>query len=470
MKRTKIVCTIGPSCDDETIITKMTEAGMNVARLNFSHGTHAEQKDRIERVKAVRDRLGVALPLMLDTKGPEYRIGVFRDHRISLKENETFILTTEKIIGDENRVSVNNKNLLPELRPGDVILLNDGLVKLSVKEKTDTDLICTTLIGGEISDSKSMSFPGKILHRDYLSEADKKDLLFGIAEDVDYVAASFVSDAEDILALRRFLDENGGNDIGIIAKIENRAGVDHADEILNCCDGLMVARGDLGVEIPYAELPAIQKRLLAAAREKGGITITATEMLESMISRPRPTRAEISDVANAVFDGSDCVMLSGETAAGKYPVEAVEAMSDIIGEAEKSIDYAAEFETSSFSFRNSSDALAHAACQLGVNTDAVAIVATTETGRTAGQVCRFRPPMKIIGLTSKRKTFHKLALGWNILPIKAEEQDHADALFREALNRAKEVFPRETEGTVIITGGLLCGERSSSDLIKITHL
>ncbi len=459
MKHTKIICTIGPACDDETVLTAMIRAGMNVARLNFSHGSHAEHKARIDRIKRLREKLRAPLPLMLDTKGPEYRVGTFRGGIVALKQGGRFTFTARDIEGDENRVSVSWPGLAAELDVGDVILVNDGLVKLAVREKTGTDLICETLIGGEISDRKSMSFPGKTLSQPYLSNRDREDLLFGIANGVDYVACSFVSSPRDVETVRAFLDANGGGDIGLIAKIENRAGADSAEAILKRCDGLMIARGDLGVEIPYAELPAIQKRLTALAGEKGGVTVTATEMLESMTSKPRPTRAEISDVANAVFDGTDAVMLSGETAAGQYPVEAVRAMSDIITEAEKDIDYAAAFDSHPLSFQSAADALAHAACQLAVDTNAAAVAAVTSTGRAAALAGRFRPPCPILGVTTEEKAYHKMALNWNVLPVLAPAQTAAAA--RAA---AKDALSLSQGASLILIAD---GEEQGSNLIRL---
>ncbi len=467
MKRTKIICTIGPACDDETVLTAMIRAGMNVARLNFSHGSHAEHKARIDRIKRLREKLRAPLPLMLDTKGPEYRVGTFRGGIVALKQGDRFTFTARDIEGDENRVSVSWPGLAAELDVGDVILVNDGLVKLAVREKTGTDLICETLIGGEISDRKSMSFPGKTLSQPYLSNRDREDLLFGIANGVNYVACSFVSSPRDVETVRAFLDENGGGDIGLIAKIENRAGVDSAEAILKRCDGLMIARGDLGVEIPYAELPAIQKRLTALAGEKGGVTVTATEMLESMTSKPRPTRAEISDVANAVFDGTDAVMLSGETAAGQYPVEAVRAMSDIVTEAERNIDYAAAFDSHPLSFQSSADALTHAACQLTVDTDAAALVTATKTGRTAALASRFRPPCPILGVTTEEKAYHKMALNWNVRPLLVTAEGTAEDRFRAARIAAKTALHLEKDNTVVITAADQ-STAATSDLIKLT--
>ena len=321
MRKTKIICTIGPASSSEEILTRMCRSGMNVARLNFSHGTHEEHLEKIRMIKKVREKLGYPLPIMLDTKGPEYRIGDFKNRKETLQDGQTFTFTTRDVSGDATIVSVNYAALVSELNVGDRILVNNGLLIFEVRELTETDIVCDVIAGGEISDHKSMNFPGRVFKGDFLSEADKSDLLFGIENDIDFVAASFVSNKENVSELRNFLDENGGKDIDIIAKIENRSGVDNIDEICEIADGVMVARGDLGVEIPFIEVPAIQKYLIKKCRLLGKRVITATEMLESMIHNPRPTRAEISDVANAVYDGSSAIMLSGESAAGKYPVE-----------------------------------------------------------------------------------------------------------------------------------------------------
>ena len=467
MKRTKIICTIGPASSDEKTLTRMIRAGMNVARLNFSHGTHAEHLARIEMIRKVREELGVPLPIMLDTKGPEYRIRTFANHRIQLADGDSFTFTVDEVEGDEHRVSVSYKGLARDLDVGDTILVNDGLVKFEVVNKNETELFCKTLIGGELSDRKSMSFPNKVLKQIYLSEVDKADLLFGIEQDVDFVACSFVSTPEDVISVRAFLDANGGKDIGIIAKLENRAGVDNAPEIIRHCEGLMVARGDMGVEIPFVELPAIQKKLITMCRLQGGLAITATEMLESMISKPRPTRAEISDVANAVFDGTSAVMLSGESAAGKYPVEAVQAMAGIAEEAEKHIDYVERFEQQPFVLKNLNDALSHSACQLAIDTKATCIVATTRTGLMGRLVARFRPPMPIIGMTSTEKAYRKLAMSWNVIPVMSDEFNSTDVLFYHATLVARQTGLAKKGETVVITGGIPNGTSGNSNLIKV---
>jgi len=381
MRKTKIICTIGPACDNEKTLTEMCKAGMNVARLNFSHGTHEDHKEKIELLKSVREKLDLPIAIMLDTKGPEYRIKTFESGKITLADGDKFTFTTEEIIGNQSIVSVSYPHLTEELNEGDRILLNNGLVIFEVESIDGPKAHCTVISGGELSDRKSMNFPNKTLKQEYLGEQDKADLLFGIQNDIDFVAASFVSCEDDIRAVRKFLDDNGGEDIDIIAKIENRAGVDNIDSICNVADGVMVARGDLGVEIPFVEVPSVQKYLIKKCRLLGKRVITATEMLESMIKNPRPTRAEISDVANAVYDGSSAVMLSGETAAGKYPTLAVKNMAEIAEFTEKGIDYKNWFLTTEFRIRNNLDAISHATCAMAIDVKANVLSSTRRAVR-----------------------------------------------------------------------------------------
>ncbi len=467
MRKTKIICTIGPACDNEATLTKMCLAGMNVARLNFSHGTHEEHKEKIDLIKRVRELVNMPIAIMLDTKGPEYRIKTFKDKKITLTEGDRFTFTTEEIVGDESRVSVSYKRLNEELNPGDKILLNNGLVIFKVDSITGSDIVCTVESGGELSDRKSMSFPGKVLHQEYLSEQDKADLLFGIKEDVDFVAASFVSCEDDIRRVRNFLDENGGADIDIIAKIENRAGVDNIEDICKIADGIMVARGDLGVEIPFVEVPSVQKYLIKKCRLLGKRVITATEMLESMIVNPRPTRAEISDVANAVYDGSSAIMLSGETAAGKHPVEAVANMAEIAEFTERSIDYKQWFLSTEFRMRNNLDAVSHATCAMAVDTNAKCIVVSSVSGRTARMVSRFRCPVDIIGMTTNVRAWRKLNLSWGVTPVMSEEYNSIEVLFYKALEEAKRVRGLVKGDNVILTGGQINGTPGNTSLIKL---
>lgn len=467
MKKTKIVCTLGPASETEEIISAMADAGMNVARINFSHGTHAEHAQKIALVKAVREKKAIALPVMLDTKGPEFRIKTFQNGKINLKEGDKFSFTTEEIEGDETKVSVSYKGICEEMNKGDKILLNNGLMVFEVTGVKKPCVECKVVIGGELSNRKSMFFPEKELKLTYLSEQDKADLLFGIEQGVDFVACSFVSKAQDIVDVRNFLREHGSDDIDLIAKIENRAGVNNLEAILAVSDGIMIGRGDMGVEIPYEELPDIQKTIITACRKAGKRCITATEMLESMIKQPRPTRAEISDVANAVYDGSSAVMLSGETAAGAYPVEAVKAMAKIAVQAESKQTFIQPVKEKDYLIRDLSDALSHSACLLARDVNAKAIVVCTRTGGTAKMVSRFRPMIDIIGMTTDPRSYQKLALSWGVIPMMSEEYHSVDVLFHFAKCAARDSGIVNKGDTIVITGGTPNGKSGNSNLINI---
>ena len=467
MKKTKIICTLGPSSSNKETFIKMARAGMDVVRLNFSHGSYETYKEQIAMIKEVRDELQLPLPIMLDTKGPEFRIKTFKDGKITLSEGDTFTFTTEDIEGDETRVSVSYTKICEDLLVGDKILLNNGLIVFRVTEVASPNVHCVVEIGGELSNKKSMFFPDKELHLDFLSEQDKNDLLFGIEQDIDFVALSFVSKAEDVTLVRSFLDSHGGKHIDIIAKIENRSGVNHLLEIMKVCDGIMVARGDLGVEIPYVELPNIQKHIISECRIHGKRVITATEMLESMIHNPRPTRAEISDVANAVYDGSSAVMLSGETAAGKHPVEAVKSMSEIAEFTERGIDYKQFFLSTEFRIRNNIDAVSHATCAMAVDTNAKCIVVASMSGQTARMVSRFRCPVDIIGMTISEKAWRKLNLSWGVTPVLSEEFSSVEVLFYRELCEAKRVKKLKAGDNVVLTGGQINGKPGNTNVIKL---
>ena len=467
MRKTKIVCTIGPACSDKQTVMDMCKAGMNVARLNFSHGTHADHLERIRLLKEVREELGVPLAILLDTKGPEYRISTFKDGKVMLKEGDTFTFTTEETQGDVTRVSVSYRELAKEMAVGDTILVNNGLLHFCVKEVRGNDIICKVVVGGELSNRKSMSFPNKVLKQVYLSEQDKADILFGIEQDVDFIACSFVSTRQDLLDVKAFLQEYHAENIELIAKIENQSGVDNIEEISTECAGIMIGRGDMGVEIPLAELPAIQKKLITKCRLLGKRVITATEMLESMIYHARPTRAEISDVANAVYDGTSAVMLSGETAAGKYPVLAVQTMATIAEHTEKNIHYHKRFRNAEFRIKNTVDAISHATCGMAIDIDAKAIAVCTLSGMTARMVSRFRSPVDILGITTNEKTFRKLALSWGVTPVMCEEYTSMDVLFYTALQRAKTAFALEEGDHIVITGGLTNGKSGNTNVIKV---
>jgi len=470
MRKTKIICTIGPASEDEQILTAMCHAGMNVARLNFSHGTHEEHLRKIRLIKQVREKLGFPIAIMLDTKGPEYRIGTFAEEKITLSAGDSFVFTTLDVEGDMHRVSVNYKDLIKNLSVGDRILVNNGLVVFQVEQLLETDAVCKVLTGGTLSNRKSMSFPNKVVSGPYLSEKDKQDLLFGIAQDVDFIAASFVSKREDLEELHAFLDENGGSKIDIIAKIENRAGVDNIEQICQLCEGIMIARGDLGVEIPFVEVPSIQKYLISKCRLLGKRVITATEMLESMIYNPRPTRAEISDVANAVYDGSSAIMLSGESAAGKYPVEAVKVMAEVAAFTEAHTSYKHRFYTTEFHITNTLDAISHATCSMAIDVDAKGIVVCSVSGKTAMMISRFRCPVPIIGMTTDAKVWRKLSLSWGVYPVMADEYTSMDVMFYHAIRAAKNTLCLNKGERIVLTGGPINGKNGNTNTIKVEEV
>ncbi len=470
MKKTKIVCTLGPASSSKKVISKMYDAGMNVCRINFSHGTHEEHAEKIRIIKEIREERGIPLPILLDTKGPEFRTGTYKNGKITLEKGDKFIFTTEDVIGDETRVSVSYKHICEVMQKGDKILLNNGLMVFEVDSVDDKNVYTTVLEGGVTSDHKSMYFPEKELKIEFLSERDKQDILFGIKHDVDFIALSFVSCKEDLLTVRKFVNENGGEKIDIIAKIESRQGVNNLRAIAEVSDGIMIARGDLGVEIPYEELPNIQKQMIDTCRVIGKRCITATEMLESMIHNPRPTRAEISDVANAVYDGSSAVMLSGETAAGAYPVEAVRAMARIVEQAENNTQYIQKINDERFIISTTGEALSHSACTLARDLQAKAIVVCTTTGKTARMVSRFRPQIPIIGLTTDEKAFRQLALSWGVLPMMSDEYNSVDILFYFAKQAAKESGLVKKGETVVMTGGTPIGKGGNSSLINVATL
>ncbi len=470
MRKTKIICTIGPASENEETLTKMCLAGMNVARLNFSHGSHEEHAAKIDLIKRVREKLDMPIPIMLDTKGPEYRIGTFAEGKVQIPEGADFTFTVEDISGDDTRVSVNYKQLNKDLKPGNIITVNNGMVKFEVSDIQGSEIRCKCLVGGTLSNRKSMSFPNKVMSGPYLSEQDKADILFGIRQGVDYIAASFVSCKQDVLDIRELLDANGGEDIEIVAKIENRAGVDNVEEICAACSGVMIARGDLGVEIPFVEVPAVQKKLTRVCRMLGKRVITATEMLESMIQNPRPTRAEISDVANAVYDGTSCVMLSGESAAGKFPVEAVQTMAQIAEYTEKHTDYKQRFLATEYVGKDNLDCISHAVCSMAMDVNAKAIVVCSKSGKTAMLVSRFRTPVDIIGMTTDKKIWRRLAMSWGVTPIMADEFPSMDVMFYYAKNSAVKALSLRSGDNIILTGGAVGGPIGNTNTIKLEQI
>lgn len=455
MKKTKIICTLGPASRDEKTIEKMLLSGMNVARINFSHGTHEYHKETIDTFRKVRDRLNLPAAVMLDTKGPEIRLRDFEGGKVTLKKGEVFTLTTKELIGNSEIASISYKDLPSQLTKGNKVLIDDGKVSLEVIETNDTDIKCKVLVGGEISNHKGINIPNVHLDFDYLSEQDKLDLQFGVKEDVDFVAASFVRSKDDVVKLRNYLDYIGGNNIKIISKIENIEGVDNFDEILKSSDGIMVARGDMGVEVAYEKLPGLQKKFIRKCFQAGKMVITATQMLESMIHNNTPTRAEITDVANAIFDGTSGIMLSGETAMGDHPAKVVKTMTQIAVQAENDA-----FEMGVYAglkYDNDADdttnAICDAACTTAKDLDAKAIIAVTKSGYTARRVSKYRPQEPIIAPTPNLKTYHQLSLSWGVYPVKAIFQNNTNLLFEHAIACAKMNGYVHEKDRVVLVGG-----------------
>lgn len=470
MRKTKIICTIGPATQSEDTLRGLCKAGMNVARLNFSHNTHEDHQKRIDSIKKVRAELDMPIAIMLDTKGPEYRIKTFENGSVTLVEGQKFTFTADEVEGNETIVSVSYAELVHELVPGDTILLNNGLLIFHVEEIEGKNVHCRVVCGGELSNRKSMSFPGKVMKQKYLSDQDKADIAFGVKNGVDFIACSFVSCKQDLIDVHNYLAEIGGEGVDLIAKIENQSGYDHIEEICEACDGIMVARGDMGVEVPFEQLPAMQKTLITKCRMLGKRVITATEMLESMIYNPRPTRAEISDVANAVYDGTSAIMLSGETAMGKYPVQTVQVMSKIAETTENNIDYTDIFYSTEFKIKNTVDAISHATCAVAIDIDAKAIVACSLSGMTARMVSRFRCPVDIIGLTTDETTYRKLALSWGVTPALCEKYPSTDVLFYTATKLAPKLLPMQKGDSIVITGGNTTGVSGNTSLIKVEQI
>lgn len=470
MRKTKVICTMGPTCEAADVLREMCRAGMDVARLNFSHGTYEDHQRRINLIREIREEMKRPIAIMLDTKGPEYRIKTFENGKITLRDGDEFIFTTDDIVGNEKIVSVNYKQLMENLSVGDTILVNNGLVTFRVTELDGTRARCEVVTGGVLSNRKSMNFPGKVMKHEFLSRQDKEDLLFGIKNEVDFVAASFVSNRQDVAEMRAFLDENGGGGIEIIAKIENRAGVENIEEIFEIANGIMVARGDLGVEIPAMEVPCVQKYLIGKCRLFGKRVITATEMLESMIYNPRPTRAEVSDVANAVYDGTSAVMLSGETASGKYPVEAVKSMVETVEFTEKNIHYDKRFKNTEFTIKNNLDAISHSICAMAIDVNAKCIVVNSLTGYTARMVSRFRCSADIIGMTASERGLRQLNMNWGVTPVLCEKTDSMEEMMSGSLQKAKELFHLEEGDNVVLTGGVINGKAGNTNMLKVERI
>ena len=472
MRKTKIVCTLGPASTDEAIIKKMLQAGMNVARLNFSHGSHEGHKQTIEKFRRVRDELGIPAAVLLDTKGPEIRTGNFVNGEEMLVDGQKFVLTTETFEGTKDKVSVTYKNLPKEVGKGNLVLINDGKIVIRVDETTEADVIGTVVHGGKISNHKGINLPNVDLTMPYISPQDRADIIFGIENDVDYIAASFVRTANDVLAIRQILDEYNNKEIKIIAKIESTQGIENFEEILDVADGIMVARGDMGVEVAYEMLPGIQKRFIRRCVQSGKIVITATQMLESMTTSPMPTRAEITDVANAVFDGTTAVMLSGETAAGMYPVEAVETMSKIAQQAEEDLHRmpARNMVWHEMDAMDVTNAVGHAACTLSKDIKAEALMAITKTGYTARRMSKFRPQTQIIGATPYEKTYHQLALIWGVIPLKVEYSKDIEELFADCAKKAKLAEYIKPGDHMVISAGVPVDIPGNTNIIRVLEV
>lgn len=467
MRKTKIICTLGPSTDKGDVLEQLMLSGMNVARLNFSHDTYENQKKRIDKVKALRTKHNLPVACLLDTKGPEIRLKTFKDERVTLEMGQDFCLTTRDVEGTKDIVSVTHKDLHKDIHVGSSILIDDGLVGLKVVAIKGQDIHCKVENGGTISNRKGVNIPGVELSIPFMSEKDKEDLLFGIKQDVDFVAASFTRTADDIKEMKAFLKANGGEDIRIIAKIENSQGVDNIDSIIEACEGIMVARGDMGVEIPIEEVPIIQKMIIKKAYHAGKVVVTATQMLDSMMSHPRPTRAEATDVANAIYDGTSAIMLSGETAAGDYPVEAVETMVRIALRTEADINYISRLRARKTNEKPSiTDAISHTACLMAGDLNATSIVTVTKSGRTARMISKYRPQSPIIGGCMSDKVCRQLNLSWGVIPLKVEEKQDADELFNHALERSKEAGLIQEGDTVVLTAGVPLGIAGTTNLLK----
>lgn len=471
MRKTKIICTMGPSTEKGDTLKKLIEAGMNVARMNFSHGDFDEHGGRLKSLRKYSKELGLPVAALLDTKGPEIRLGDFEAGRVELKEGQEFTLTARDILGTEKEVSITYKQLPKDVKPGSSILLDDGLIGLEVKEVSGDDIVCTVMNGGPVSNHKGVNVPGTDLSMDYLSEKDKADLIWGAENDVDFIAASFVREAADVIAIRDLLKAHGGEKIQIIAKIENEQGVRNIDGILEAADGIMVARGDMGVEIPCEEVPVVQKNLIKKANQAGKIVVTATQMLDSMIKNPRPTRAEATDVANAIYDGTVAIMLSGETAAGAYPVEALKTMVKIAERTEKDINYRRRFfENDRKANPDVTDAICHATCTTALDLKAKAIISVTKSGRSAKMVSRYKPDCDIVACAMDEKVCRQLNLAWGVTPLLLDEQKEVFDLFDEAVAVAAKEKGLQKDDTVVITSGVPIGMSGTTNMLKVQNV
>ena len=460
IKKTKIVCTLGPASENEETLRELIKNGLNVCRLNFSHGSHEEHKGRMDLVKKLREELNMPTAILLDTKGPEIRTGKFDVPEVFLEEGQTFTITMKDVIGDKERCTVSYKGLANDVKPGDTIWIDDGLVGLTVKEVNNDNIVCEVQNSGIVKNHKGVNVPGVKVNLPAITDKDRSDIEFGIEQGIDFIAASFVRKVSDVLAIREILEANNAEHIKIISKIENQEGVDNLDEIIEVSDGIMVARGDLGVEIPTEEIPVVQKLMIKKCNEAGKPVITATQMLDSMIRNPRPTRAEVTDVANAIYDGTDAIMLSGETAAGKYPVEAVKTMATIAKRAEETMRNRRDKINKS---KNVTDAISYATCTTAMDLEARAILSSTASGHTARMVSKFRPDCPIVATTSNESVRRQLALTWGVLPLMREKSANIDQVIVNSIEAAKTSNYVSKDDVVVITAG--GGE--TTNLIKV---
>ena len=470
MRKTKIICTIGPASESKEMLKALLLAGMNVARFNFSHGDYEEHRAQYERAVATAKELNLPLATMMDTKGPEIRLLDFEGGKVYLESGQNFSLTTDEVMGTSKRASITYKNLKNDIEVGKTILIDDGLIELTVKEIKDTDIICEVINGGYVSNHKGINVPGVVLSMPYISEVDKQDILFGVKMGYDYLAASFVRCREDIEAVRKLITDNGGR-MKIIAKIENMQGIDNLDEILEVSDGIMVARGDMGVEIPMEEVPVIQKKMIKKAIKKGKIVITATQMLDSMIKNPRPTRAETTDVANAIYDGTSAIMLSGESAAGSYPIEAVKTMSRIAERAEQDICYNGRLRKRSEEEKaDITTAISHACCTTAMDLKASAIITVTMSGFTASMISRYQPGCQIIGCTVDDTVYRQLSLLWGVKPLLIDKKDNTEKLFEAAVEASKNAGLIHEGERVVLTAGVPLGIAGKTNMIRVVEV
>ncbi|MDD6213255.1 MAG: pyruvate kinase [Clostridiales bacterium] len=467
-RKTKIICTLGPSTDQPGVLEALIDSGMDVARFNFSHGTHEDQRKRFVELKKIRNQKKKPVAALLDTKGPEIRLKCFKNGKVQLEKGQSFTLTSRDIEGTENEVSITYAELVKDVKPGNEILLDDGLIGMVVKEVTDTDIICEVKNGGPVSDRKGVNVPNVSLSMPFVSEKDRDDILFGIKQGFDFIAASFTRNAGDIMEIRKIMEEQNCTMIRIIAKIENGEGVDHIDEILEAADGIMIARGDMGVESPLEELPAIQKKLIKKAKEAGKIAITATQMLDSMMKNPRPTRAETTDVANAIYDGTGAIMLSGETAAGKYPVETLQTMVRITEKTEADIDYDHHFtQVMTKNEKNITDAIAYATCSTAHDLKAAGILTVTKSGRTALSISKCRPAVPIFGCATHPSVCRQLNLVWGVIPIHTREEQDTFELFEHCLEEAMNLEYLKKGEIAVITAGIPLGMTGTTNMINV---